>query len=200
MAGLPPLAPSHLTPSCISPTAPTAPPSSFQPLSRRSFFPQTHLSFIHFTCSVGLQPARSHAGLLHRSPPCVSFCFITNQIPLQYLPLGSDLQAGKKQIDLVNKPDKFSAPNRTDPSVRRSLLFGCSVENVTTEREARAPRLSASADRSRSSRLSSHMAARGEHKYIYFNSKSHGNVTGDATGKQNAPKENGRVGRAGRRE
>lgn len=36
-----------------------------------------------------------NAVLLHRSPPCVSFCFITNQIRLQYLPLGSDLQVGK---------------------------------------------------------------------------------------------------------
>lgn len=30
--------------------------------------------------------------------------------------------------------------------------------------------------------------------------KSYRNVTGDATGKQNAPKENDRAGRAGRRE
>lgn len=143
------LTPSHLSHSCISSTVPTVPPSSFKPLSRSHFFSQTHLSFFHFTCSVGLQPAKSHAVPLHRSPPCVSFCFITNQIPLQYLPLGSDLQAGKKQIDLVNKPDKFSAPNRIDLSLRRSLLFSCSTENLTTEQEAQAMRLNDSADRSR---------------------------------------------------
>lgn len=129
----------------------TAPMAPRHLLSRfyTFFFSQTHLSFFHFTCSVGLQPARSHAVLLHRSPPCVSFCFIANQICLQYLPLGSDLQVGKRQIDLVNKPDKFSPPNRTDLSVRRSLLLRCSVENMTTEQEPQVIRLNDSADRSR---------------------------------------------------
>lgn len=143
--------------------------------------------------------------ILHMSPPCVSFCFITHQIRLQYLPRGSDLQAGERQIDLVNKPDKFSPLNRIDLSVRRSLSFICSFENTTpaarAEQEPQVIRLNDSADRSRYRRFSSNNDGSVEQKYIYFNSKvtqkchrGHHRETKCSEGGQQ------RVGRAGRRE
>lgn len=121
------------------------------------FFTQP-LSFYHIYPHF-ISPALSVCSLpdptlfiLHMSPPCASFCFITHQIRLQYLPPGSDLQVGKRQIDLVNKPDKFSPLNRADLSVRRSLLFICGFENMTpaarAEQEPQVIRLNDSADRS----------------------------------------------------
>lgn len=71
-------------------------------LSRRTEFFTRELSSEHISPHF-ISPALSVCSLpdpmlfiLHMSPPCVSFCFITHQIRLQYLPPGSDLQAGKK--------------------------------------------------------------------------------------------------------
>lgn len=156
-----------------------APPPSSKPLSHGgvSFFPNTSILFSFHL------PRRSAA---HRIP-----CCCPPQVPPPACPSVSSptrsvfnichsaqvcRRGGKRQIDVVNKPDKFSAPNRADLSVRGSPLFSGSVGNMTPQEEeeeegARAMRLNDGADRCRSRSCSGANARGGEQKYIHFNSE-----------------------------